>query len=284
MKVVVSMITHRLSFWKSDIRVIVSFVLGFGISIIFACRYISFCRAAGSPVQLMEMFDIAGSVDYVMPGILLGALLLVSDAPFVSGSTPYEILRTGKKRWICSSVAYLVVCCTLYFLAIAFAFAIMAAASGNVSFTNRWSTAMKLLAERDAQFAISIFKIQFYYPNYFHTLTPYGAFLRTLLFNNLYALVLAMCIFAFNLFARANCGSIIAFTIHIIGTVIEKEPWLSVSIGKFSLLQCAMPAFHFEEGMSTLYALIVLTVPTILLIFFCIRFSHLLEPFQKSKL
>ena len=281
---VISLISHRLSFWRSDARVVASFILGFGLSVILATRYISFARVVGSPVQIVEMFVLAGSADYVMPGILLGALLLVSNAPFVYESTPYEILRTGNKKWICASTAYLIVCCTMYYLAIALAFAVMAVAGGSVSIDDQWSTAINMLAEGNAQFEISNFKLSFSFPDYIHSLTPYGAFLRTFFFNGLYALILAMCIFSVNLFASVNCGWIPAFAIHISGTVILKNNWLRVNLGKLSLLECAMPAYHFEKGMSPLHALILLTVPTTLLIILCIRFSHLLNPCPKSQL
>lgn len=282
MRTVNSMVLHWLSSWRSENRVIVAFLLGLALTVIPSYRYISYAAAVGSPAQIMEPFIIAGSNAGFMPSILLGALLLVSNAPFIYPATPYEILRIGKKRWNQACIVYLITSCIIYYLVIAAAFSVIAIFSGRTSLDNQWSQAIKLLA-KDSDYARTNYKLSFVYPAYVGALTPYSAFLQTLLFNGLYAVVLALCIYSINLVFSAGFGWVVAVIIHIGGMVIQKNPWINFRYGRYSFLTCAMPANNYGENKSPLIALFVLIIPSLILILFSMRFRQRVDVFQRSR-
>lgn len=282
MRAVNSIALHWLSSWRSENRVIVAFLLGIALTVIPSYRYISFAAAVGSPVQIVEPFIIAGSSDSIMPGILLGALLLVSKAPFISPVTPYEVLRIGKKRWSQVCVVYLIASCIIYHLVIAAAFSVIAVSSGRAYFDNQWSQAVKLLA-KDSDYAITNYHLAFEYPAYISAQTPYSAFLQTLMFNGLYAVVLALCIFLINLVFSAGLGWVVAVILHMGGMVIQRTQWLAFRYGRYSLLTSAMPANNYGGDGSTLIAFSVLAVPSLILILFSTRLHRRLDVFQRSR-
>ena len=97
----------QITSWKTDPRVIMAFLFGFALLCVEGYPYLKFAAFVRSDVQSVEMFVLCGSDGFAFMALFLGNLLLLSNAPFLSETTTYEMLRMGKKRWIDSKIIYI---------------------------------------------------------------------------------------------------------------------------------------------------------------------------------
>lgn len=261
MKAVLPSLYH-IGTWPRNPRVVSSFLLGAALCLYNISGYFRFSNAIGSSVQIFEAYIIAGSSATSFLALFLGSLLLISDAPFVTPSSRYEIVRMGRKNWLSSQILYIVLSCALYSLVMLCVCVIYSLACGRVTVSNLWSPAISMLAEKQPIFAVNKFRISFSYPGYIHAVSPFLAVLLTLFFSTAYSSVLGMCIMFFNLLSNQNWGWIPAAVLHILGYVVYANGGYSFVPVKFSLFSCALPAYLFEPAfdMSPLYSLTVFVV------------------------
>lgn len=285
MKSMPSLVLHHFRMWRSEYRVIAAFLLGAAMCFVPVLNYTAYANLIGSPIQIFEAYIYIGSTVPMFTRILLGVLLLVSDAPFLREASPYEIIRVGKKRWILANTVYLAISCIVYMLAMLIVTMILSLAAGSITIDNKWSDAMLMLAEKQPDFAILSYDLKFAYPEFIHSTVPFIALLQTMFYNGVYIFLLALCIFAVNLRANINCGWLAAAVIHVFGYVIYANGPLVFS-QKWSLLSCAIPAFHYLDAyeISALFSTLVLCVPVVVMVCFSARSYSQLEPFQKCKL
>ncbi len=257
MKTVLSSLYH-IRTWPRDLRAVSSILLGATLCLYSISRYFRFSNAIGSSVQMFEAYIIVGSCAPFFLAVFLGSLLLVSDAPFITPLSRYEIVRMGRKNWLVSQGLYIILSCIFYSAIILFFCIIYSFIFCRVSLANSWSTAITMLAEEQPTFAVKNFSISFPNPDYIHTVSPVSAVLLTLLFNSAYSSVLGLCILLFNLLTDQNWGWVFAAVLHIFGYIIYANGGYFIPI-KFSLFCCALPAHLFtpELNMSPFYAFIV---------------------------
>lgn len=150
---------RQMTAWRNNYKVIGAFMLSLGFCFITTSRYLGFADAIGSSVQATEAYIIIGSSTTYFSGILLGGLLLLSDAPFINARSTYEIIRIGKRNWFKGQILYTFFSAVVYLVITSlFSFAIVTA-SGRAYFTDSWSNAISILANSTPQFAISEFKL-----------------------------------------------------------------------------------------------------------------------------
>lgn len=271
----------RVKSWSRDYKVWAAFLLGFALCILNISKYIAFSEAVSSPVQAVEAYIIVGSTVPYFTGILLGALLLLSDAPFTSSRSPYEMLRVGRKQWLSGQVCYVFLASIIYSLAILLFSVIVCALSTDVNFSEKWSSSMMMLAERRPSFAVEVYKLAFPYPEFIHATTPYIAMVLTLFFNGCYITFICMCMLAINIRFNRNIGWVVAAVIHIAGYVIYANGPL-VFRQYLSLLCCSIPAYHYIKlyNISSLYTAFVLVALLSLLAYFVRKSAGKFEPFR----
>lgn len=260
MKTVLSSLYH-IGTWLRNPRIVSSILLGAVLCLYSIFRYFQFSNAIGSSVQIFEAYIIVGSYAPFFLAMFLGSLLLISDAPFVTSLSRYEIVRMGRKNWLTSQIIYIVLSCALYSLIMLCFCIVYTLIFCKVSPANSWSASITMLAEKQPTFAANKFKISFPYPDYLHAVSPLFSVLLTFFFNTAYSSILGLCILLFNLMTNQNWGWIPAAVLHIFGYIIYANGGYFIPF-KFSLFCCALPAHLFtsELNMSPIYALIVFMV------------------------
>lgn len=254
MKVSLKIACRQIGAWVGDPRVGAAFLLGFSLCLLRVREWKTFFDTIHSPMQIAEAYIVMGSSMWCFVGFFLGCVFLLSNAPFLNQRSPYEILRTGKKTWLTGQIIYVIFSCILYSLFILLCTASICAATSHVFLSNEWSTGMLLLSEMQPDFA----PFPFWYPNWLHSTSPYVAMLFTFLFNTLYNCCVCLCMFAVNVYSSKNLGWIAAASIHIVGYIIYANGPM-VFPAKYSLLLCAMPAYHSVDiyHISSGYAAII---------------------------
>lgn len=237
---------RQIKTWPTDYRIISSFCLGVGISIFNAAKYCNFSSFIGQKVHMLESYVIIGSTGSFFIGVLLGNLLLLSDAPFVNQLTIYEIAAIGKKEWIKSRIIYLLITSFIYISLVVFSTIVFSLLVCGITFENEWSISIKQLAEKQPQFASISFGISFPYPNYINHTSPYLAFILTLLYNWAYMALIGLIILCVNLLTNQNIGWIIAISIHIAGYIIYANGGFYAPL-RFSPFCWALPAIYFDQ-------------------------------------
>ena len=244
-KTIRSSIVH-VSSWKGDLRTIMSFLFGAVLVCMCGYPYIKFACFARSEIQAFELYIICGSSGYSFLALLLGNILLLSNAPFVDEITTYEILRLGKSRWVNSKILYLVSSCIAYSVFLLIVSVIFSLFKGNVVFINEWSYAMKELAFKQPTYAIESFRVAFSHGNFIASVNPYTAVTLTVVCNSAYAVIICLLMMSINLVSRHNLGWLIAGVVHICGYIIFVNSGFLFPT-KYSLFCHGLPAYYFES-------------------------------------
>lgn len=269
--------------WYRNPRIIASVLLGLAMSIKKVSGYCSFAEALGMPVNILEPFVILGSTPISFVSIFLGGLLLISDAPFITPLGPQEMLRIGRKKWVWSQIAYLVVTSLFYYICIMLFSMLLTVLRYPSLVSVCWSDAMLHLAIRQPEFAIRSFGLSFPYPDYINSTTPLGASFLTLIYNSAYMILIGLCTLTINLLTKRNIGWIVAAGIHIGSYIIYANlSWLYPA--KFSLLCCAIPAYHYDPmlDMPSLYCVLLFSVCIAFITCICRYFANSIEPFEST--
>lgn len=232
--------------WKTDLRVIMAFALGFVLLCLNGYPYLKFSAFLKCDVQAFELAVICGSTGSSFLAIFLGNLLLLSNAPFITNITTYELLRVGKKRWVDSRILYIVLSSILYSLMLMIASALFSAVNGSLSFKNEWSYAMLELAIKQPSYAVESFRIAFDQRMFVETVNPYTAVFATVICNSMYSVLICMTMMSINLLSSHNWGWIAASLIHISGYVIFANAGFMFP-QKYSLFCHGMPAYYIQE-------------------------------------
>lgn len=239
---VIRVVSNSVKNWIFTPRIIISFLLGCALYAMPLKRYLDLTRALGEPGNVIEPFIIAGSTPYLYTFSLLGLLLLLSDAPFITDRTSYVIIRISKRKWLLSQLIYIIFASFFYFFFLSiFTLLFGAATSG---FRNEWSNPLMLLAKESPQYLVSKFQISFSFPGIVNILKPWSAWLATWTLNSLYGTLLGLCLFVFNIWGKGIWGWACAMLIHIFSyIVIMNGPMLFPP--QLSFLVYAMPAFGY---------------------------------------
>lgn len=77
--------------------------------------------------------------------IMLGAVLLFCDAPFIESEQPYIIMRAGRRAWLCGQFVYILLASALYFLVVALL--CMVILLPNLEFTAGWGKVINTFSQ-----------------------------------------------------------------------------------------------------------------------------------------
>lgn len=271
MRALLSVAAKEIRVWRTRPRVWAAFLLGMCFCLTTTEKYIDFSEAIGSSIQVTESYIIIGSSTSYFTGILLGVLLLLSDAPFVNSRSRYEIIRIGKATWSRSQILYITLSIIIYLLTMVLFTMLIVSFSDRGAWANAWSRSMEILACDNPYFAVTEYKLTFPYPSMISEVRPYLASILTLIYNMLYCLFLCMCMYVFNLVAEKKIGLFLAIIIHFSGYVIIANGMLTSGLQRFSPLSCAFFANQFIESTrinalnATLIFLVLLCVLTYVL-------------------
>lgn len=237
------MLRSKYQDWPHSPRIILAILLGFALVVRECIQYCLYSSVIDSIPQIVEGSVLLGSTHNQFTFTLLGLMLLLSDAPFVRESTPYELLRVNNKTWIISNYVYVFISSILYYTVIyIFSSLILVLFSPSVSITNTWSAGIEHLARYTPQFAIEEYGLLFPFDTYLSRFSPYSACALTIISNSIYGGMLGLGLLAFNMRGYGFIGWLTVISIHI-GSYIMMMNNYTVFMRPLSLLVLAMPGY-----------------------------------------
>lgn len=139
-----------------------------------------------------------------------GLLLLFCDAPFIDNQQMDVILRAGKRNWFVGKILYIVVASCLYFFLVCL-IGIMEFFP-YVGFSWEWEDMFNIMSLNEASGIVRRLVITSY--------TPVVAWLVQYVVCVLFAILLGLLIFYFNLFKRKLVGLGLALTLVLMGGLL----------------------------------------------------------------
>lgn len=155
--------------------------------------------------------------------IILGALLLFCDAPFLQVNSGWQILRAGRSNWFWGKMLYICIASLVYSVGISLLPVI--AMFPMLEWDTGWGKILGSLAQTNAasQFGIEQFNYAIMAQN-----TPIRATVLTIIFVWLNAVLIGVCNYTFNLYLKKGMGSVISVMLGL-------SPLLIVRLVKFSI-------------------------------------------------
>ncbi|MCI9577127.1 MAG: hypothetical protein HFJ84_10960 [Clostridiales bacterium] len=151
-------------------------------------------------------FPFLTSDQWVIPILFSGLILLFCDAPFIDQSQPYNIIRSGRKKWIAGQLLYIFFASIIYFLFILIISTLLLLPV--TRWQTDWGRVLNTLATTTAQ-------SEFHIPITFHQkiillYNPIQALGISFLMNILVGTFIGLLIFVINLRFNRILGCIIA--------------------------------------------------------------------------
>ncbi len=264
--------------WPSNLRVYMAFLFGMAVSSVPVLNYLDFAKALLEPMNAVEPFLVIQTLREHMTTLLLGLMLLLSDAPFINQRSTYSIIRVSRKSWAVGMILYIVVASFLYYL-------VMLAFSAGLVFThayfgNFWSDAIYSLANMPSVNSSIEFGIYFPFIVIIKSLSPLQAVFHTVCLASIYGAILALVVFALSMRNNRIVGLIAALIVHAAGYIMISEAYINIS--KASLLANALLGYHTfssgaASGMTLTYSYVLFGVVAILLAALAIVLSRKLD-------
>ncbi|HML69425.1 MAG TPA: hypothetical protein PKA81_13650 [Clostridia bacterium] len=264
--------------WPSNLRVYMAFLFGMAVSSVPVLNYLDFAKALQEPMNAVEPFIILQTLREQMTILLLGLLLLLSDAPFINQRSTYSIIRVSRKSWAVGMILYVVAAAFLYYLVmLVFSIGLV---SARAYFGNFWSDAIYSLANMPSVNSSIEFGIYFPYIMIVKSLSPLQAVFHTVCLASIYGAILALVVFTVSMRNNRIYGLIAALVVHAAGYIMVSEAY--INIPKASLLANTLLGFHTfssgaTSGITLTFSYILLGVVAILLAALAILLSRKLD-------
>lgn len=218
------------------------YLVGIVIIIKQSFGYLLYAESLQEPVNVLEAFIVAGNNYNTAMFLVLGWLLVISEAPFVNNNALYLIYRTKKKNWNNAMLVYLLFQAVIYYGILAGVTVLFSARNGY--FANIWSNLLVELTKTGN--TVTEFNVSFPYASFIKEVSAFQAFGCTWLLAFMYGLILGLLLYAFNLFSNQLIGAIAAFLFHFLGYEIMKEGFMLVI--KYSLMARSVPVLQIGEN------------------------------------
>lgn len=243
-------------------RVWLGYFLGHVIIMKQSFGYLVYADSSKEAINVLEAFVIAGNNYNTAMFLVLGWLLVISEAPFVNNNSLYLIYRTNKKNWNIAMILYIFLQAVIYYGIIASCTVLFSVSRGFLG--NIWSNPLISLTKNADK--ITEFNVYFPYGSFIKEVSIFQAFLYTWLLCFLYGLILGLFLYIFNLFSNQIAGAVSTFLFHFLGYEIMKEGFM-VSI-KYSLLARSILILHIGEDLGVTFheTLLVYAIVIFLLI------------------
>ena len=216
-------------------RVLLGYLVGIVIILKQAVAYMMYAKEIGMSVNVLESFIISGNNYNTVMFLVLGWLLIISEAPFVNSNSTFRIYRTKRKIWKYAMIFYILIQGVCYYAVIAISSIFISISNGY--FANIWSTAIINLSSNGNK--VNAMEVYFPYQSFMKQESVFEAFVITWTLCLLYGIILAMVLYVFNLFTNPIAGAVIAFLFHFLGYELMKEGFM-IEI-KYSLLARSVP-------------------------------------------
>lgn len=201
--------------WRRSPRIFITFALAFILCFLLSDKAVRFARQYDTTMQIVEAFvwTFGDSNSILLTSLLL--VLLFSDMPFITGGTPFFLVRLDRKTWVFGQALYIVLATALYLL---FILASTSLVCMRQSFTgNMWSETAAILGYSGAGKAVAL-------PALVKTLemsTPYECMGTICVLMLLYALLLSFLMLLTNLRFGPMAGVLSVFAFSVYGFLLN---------------------------------------------------------------
>ena len=220
-------------------RVIMGFLLGLALFGYWLHSFLRYAWDVGEPVNILEAFIVVEHHHKSMLFLVLGWLLMISDAPFIKQNTFLALYRSSRKKWNLAMLSYLVTQALLYVAGMA---AVSATVSSPCGFWgNMWSSPVYNLAMDTGNHLGVEYNISFPWVNVMQAMTVPQAFMITFVFLFLYLVLIGFLLYVCNLLLKEIYGILIVFGIQIAGYLLQQE-----GLTHFSLMAKAIPGYFID--------------------------------------
>ncbi len=266
--------------WLNSLHVLAAFLVEITLAVYFEARLLNYSSELRNMLQICEPYVYITSDPKMFGAVMLGGVLLLSDAPFLTPLSQYEMLRIGKKKWVGSQICYVFLTSFLYFIILLFSTAVVGSFGCGVYFIGGWSDTMEILSFTNPSAAATNFQLGFNAPEMLQAVSPVVAALEGIFFQSLYLGMIGLSILCVNMNTRQNYGWIVGSVLHFMGYLIYANSGFGMQ-AKYSLLCCVIPRFHYipSMGMPGIYCSFLLFTLIWIVIQVCNRTAHRIEPF-----
>ena len=213
---------------RSSKRVIMGFVLGIALFGYWLNNFMQYVWDTGEPINILEAFIVVEHYYKNILFLVLGWLLIISDAPFIKGNTYLTLCRSSRKRWNIAMLQYIMAQAFLYVTCIAAVSVIVSCSNGYVG--NMWSSPTYELAMDTTLNINEKYHISFSWINVLENMTVPQAFMITFAFLLLYLVALGILLYVCNLLLKEIYGILTVFGIQLSGYLLQQEGYANLSI------------------------------------------------------
>ena len=208
-------------------RVIMGFLLGMALFGFWLNNFLQFALDMGEPVNILEAFIVVEHHHKCILFLIVGWLLIISDAPFIKRNTYLSLCRGSRKRWNAAMLQYIMIQAFLYVVSIAVVSSAVSSLCG--FFGNMWSSPVYNLAMDTGNHLGVKYNISFPWVNIMQTMTVPQAFMITFVFLFLYLVLIGFVLYVCNLLLKEVYGILIVFGIQISGYLLQQEGFTHLS-------------------------------------------------------
>ena len=208
-------------------RVIMGFLLGMALFGYWLNLFLQYALDSGEPVNILEAFIVVEHHQKSILFLIVGWLLIISDAPFIKKNTYLSLCRSSRKKWDAAMLQYIMIQAFLYAAGIAVVSAAVSTLFG--FFGNMWSSPVYHLA-MDADNHLGVkYNISFPWVNVMQAMTVPQAFMITFIFLFLYLVLIGFLLYVCNLLLKEIYGILIVFGIQISEYLLQQEGFTHLS-------------------------------------------------------
>lgn len=208
-------------------RIFMGFLLGVAFMGYWMRGFLRYAAETGEPINILETF-IAVEQHYVnLLFLILGWLLVISDAPFMKGNLYLLLYRCGRRSWNMGMLLYVLIQAFLYTAAMAVFTVII---SSRLGFAGKmWSSPVYTLA-LDVGNNIGVkYNITFPWYAMMENMTVPQAFAVTFLFLYLYLVFLGMLLYVCTLLLSGIWGIVVVMGVHLAGYLRMMDGYIETS-------------------------------------------------------
>ena len=220
-------------------RVIMGFILGMALFGYWLNLFLQYALDIGEPVNILEAFIVVEHHHKSILFLIVGWLLIISDAPFIKRNTYLSLCRSSRKKWDVAMLQYIMIQALLYVVSIA---VVSVAASFFCGFWgNIWSSPVYNLAMDNGNYLGVKYNISFSWANVMQAMTVPQAFMITFILLYLYLVLVGFLLYVCNLLLKEIYGILTVFGIQISGYLLQQE-----GVAYFSLMAKALPGYAID--------------------------------------
>jgi hypothetical protein len=203
--------------WHRNPRIIITFALAFILCFLLTDKAVRFAKEYETTMQIAEAFvwTFGDSNSILLSSLLL--VLLLADMPFISGGTPFYLMRIDRRTWVTGQVIYIIGATGIYLAFILTATSLVC--MSNAFIGDMWSETAAILGYSGAGKAVAL-------PALVKTLemsTPYACMATIFVLMLLYTLLMVFIMLVFNLKKGQLAGVVSVFAFSLFGFLLNPQ-------------------------------------------------------------